>query len=871
MNEGRFEPGTRLGRYEVVDALGSGGMSRVYRATDTRLGRTVALKVLSPDPHNADVRVARFEREARAVSQLSHPHVCTLYDIAEDAGVSFLIMEYLEGETLAKRLERGPLPLSDTLRHGIEICGALAHAHRHGVVHRDVKPSNVFLTAVGAKLLDFGIAKNQRQSGTPGDETLLQLGATLTVDGALVGTVQYMAPEQLEGLPTDWRTDVFAVGLVLYEMVRGRPAFEGRSAASVIARVLSGEPEPVHVPDLRIARAFDATIARCLTKKPDDRWQSADDLRGELQWMLDVRRQSGRDGAKFPDAAASLRETAPLTRFFVEPPQDHGFVKFGTQSALSPDGRYLAFVAAGHDSVGHLWIRALEMPVARRLPDTAGAAGPFWAPDSRQIAFFTTGTLKRIGLFDDRSSVIGEVPTGTLGSGAWNTEGLIIMGSPDTGLLQLPAGGGKPVPLTLVDRARDRGHTSPQFLGDGRRFLFLLRTNDSHRAGMYLSSIDHPDQQALVVRTLFKAEYAEPGSLVFLRDRSLWAQPFDVAQGQLTGEPRLLAERVAFNEASGRASFSTSHSGVVAYHAAPTTQLVWYDRTGRRLSAIAVNDFDADPAISPDGRMAAFSMVDTHTGKRNLWAYEAAMNRLRRVTDDDSRNDLAPVWSPDGRSLAFASDRATGSFDLYATSLDDHTESLLYHAPDDLWPLDWSRDGEFLLFRRGAHFRQLWALPLRNGREPGLLVSTTPSVAVARLSPDGRWLAYVSSETGKEEVFVRAFPSGEHRVQVSHDGGAEPIWCREGRELVYLTRNGTFMAVPIRLHGNGVEPGDGAPLFRAALVGSSSLGTLARNQYDVTGDGQRLLVNVPSADPSAIPITVVVNWTKALGNSAESR
>ncbi len=839
-------------------------MSQVYRATDTRLGRTVALKILSADPHNADVRLARFEREARTISQLSHPHVCTLYDIAESAGVSFLVMEYLEGETLAKRLERGPLALSDALRHGIEVCGGLAHAHRHGVVHRDVKPSNVFLTAVGAKLLDFGIAKHHPRAGVPGDETLLHLGPTLTVDGALMGTVQYMAPEQLEGLSTDWRTDVFAVGLVLYEMATGRPAFEGRSAASVIARVLSGEPDALHVPDLRIAQAFDATIARCLAKKPDDRWQSVDDLKSELQWMLDVRR-SGRDAVAPTGPVASSREAAPLTRFFVEPPRDHAFVKFGTQSSLSPDGRYLAFVAAGQDSASHLWVRALETPVSRPLPDTAGAAGPFWSPDSRHIAFFTTGTLKKTGLFDDRSAVIGDVPIGTLGSGAWNSEGTIIVGSPDTGLFQLPAAGGRPEPLTVVDHTRDRGHTNPQFLGDARRFLFLLRTNDTHRAGMYLSSIDRPDRQTFVVRTLFKAEYAEPGSLVFLRDRSLWAQPFDIAHEQLTGEPRLLADRVAFNEASGRASFSTSHRSIVAYHAAAVTQLVWYDRGGRRLSAIAVNDFDADPAISPDGRMAAFSMVDAHTGKKNLWAYEAAMNRLRRITDDDSRNDLAPVWSPDGRYLAFASDRATGSFDLYVASLDAHTESLLYSAPADLWPLDWSRDGEFLLFRRGAHFRQLWALPLRAGRDPMLLMSSTPSVAVARLSPDGRWLAYVSSDTGKEEVFVRAFPSGEHRVQVSHDGGAEPIWSREGRELVYLTRNGTFTAVPMRIEGTTLRPGDAVPLFRAPLAGSSSVGTLARNQYDVTSDGERLLVNLPSVDPSGIPITVVVNWTKALG------
>jgi serine/threonine protein kinase len=862
------KPGTRLGRYEVHDPVGFGGMGQVYRATDTRLGRTVALKILGADPDNAGVRRARFEREARVVSQLSHPNICALYDIGEDGDVSFLVMEYLEGETLATRLERGPLPLTQALRCAIEICGALAHAHRHGLVHRDVKPSNVFLTPVGAKLLDFGIAKNHAKSGAHDDQAPFQLGSTLTVDGALVGTIQYMAPEQLEGFPTDWRTDVFAAGLVLYEMVAGRPAFEGRSAASVIARVLSGEHTPFHVVDVRIGRAFEATLARCLAKKPEDRWQSMDDLKAELQWMLDAR-SGDRITLRSPESV--LRGETPLVRFYADPPPGHTFVKFGTQATLSPDGRHLAFVASNHEpgpstSLGtgsQLWVRPLDTPVARPLPDTAGAAGPFWSPDGRHVAFFTKGTLKRIGLVDDRCAVIGDVPTGTLGSGAWNTDGTIVVGSPDTGLFQLPASGGRPVPLTRVDQARDRGHTSPQFLADGRRFLFLLRTNDAQRSGIYLSSLDHPDEQTFIVKTSFKAEYAEPGLLVFLRDRTLWAQPFDLTARKLTGDARLIAERVAFNEASGRASFSTSQEGVLAYHAAATTRLVWYDRGGRQLSAIAVNDFDANPVLSPDGRLVAFSLADAHTHKRNLWAYEIAMNRLRRLTDDDSRNDVAAVWSADGRRLAFASDRAGGRFELFVKSLDDDAESLLYSAADDLWPLDWSRDGTVLLFRRGADFRQLWALPLGGG-DPFLLASSTPSVAVARLSPDGRWLAYVSGETGKEEVFVRAFPSGDRRVQVSHGGGAEPVWCAAGSELVYLTRKGTFASVPVQFDGDVVRLGQAELLFQAALVGSSSVGTLARNQYDVTADGQRFLVNVPSADPSAIPITVVVNWVTAL-------
>jgi eukaryotic-like serine/threonine-protein kinase len=856
-------PGTRLGRYEIRDALGHGGMGHVYRAFDTRLGRTVALKILAGDTALSPVRRERFEREARAVSQLGHPHICALHDIGDYDGAAFLVMEYLEGETLAARLARGPLGLVAALRHGVEICGALAHAHRRGIVHRDVKPSNVFLTSVGAKLLDFGIAKLQSRSDADGEPLPLDLGATLTVDGALIGTVQYMAPEQLEGFPTDWRADVFAAGLLLYEMVAGRPAFAGRSAASVIARVLSGEPDPLHVPDLRITGALDATVARCLAKKPDDRWQSLDDLRGELQWMLDTCR-GGRDASRAADVSGVARDESPLVRFFVEPPPGHAFVKFGTQSALSPDGRHLAFVAATPDSGSQLWVRPLEAPIARPLPDTSGAAGPFWSPDGRQLAFFTRSGLKRIGLHDDRATVIGEAPTGTLGSGAWSGEGQIIIGSPDTGLFQLPAAGGRLVPLTRVDRALDRGHTSPQFLPDGRRFLFLLRTNDSGRSGIYVSSLDRPGEPAFLLKTAFKAEYVEPGSLLFIRDRQLWAQPFDAATARLTGEARLVARGIAFNEASGRASFTTSQHGVLAYHAAGTTQLVWYDRSGRRLSAIAVDDFDANPTISPDGRVVAFSLADPHTGTRHLWAYEMAMNRLRRLTDGASRSDVAAVWSPDGKRIALASDQGDGRFELYVRSVEDGVESRLHGGPDDVWPLDWSRDGEIILVRRGADFRQLWAVPVRSPDEASLLASSTPSVAVARLSPDGRWLAYVSGETGKEEVFVRAFPSGAARLQVSHDGGAEPIWCNGGRELIYLTRRGTFTSAAVQIDDGAVGIGPPTPLFHVPLVGSSSVGTLARNQYDVTSDGQRLLVNEPAMDPSAIPITVVVNWLKAL-------
>ena len=692
-SEAPIDPGTQLGdRYEVLDRIGSGGMGEVYRALDRRLDRIVAVKVLRADSPDPSTWRTRFEREARAISNLNHPHICALYDIGQQQGAPFLVMEHLDGETLSKRLERGSLPLDQVLRHGIDVCSALAHAHHAGFVHRDVKPSNIMLTSTGAKLLDFGIAKRRfRQQDGPLDVATAGLGATLTLAGAVVGTVQYMAPEQLEGFEADPRTDVFAVGLVLYEMATGRAAFAGRTAASVIARVLSSDPSPLELGDLSVSRTFEWTVRRCLAKPPEERWQSLEDLKSQLVWILETITSHQAERPSAPVKAAHLGDRfagwaaagvlgcalmiasaalwwqradhtpqsgSIVARFFVGPPTGHTFLNFGITSALSPDGRSLAFVATSAAGGSTLWLRPLTETTARELPDTDGAVAPFWSPDSRYVAFFTRGQLKKIEVAGARSELVGDAPPGLFGAGTWSSRGIILMSAPDTGLFQLSAAGGETVPLTKVDQDKlDRGHSNPRFLPDGRHFIFLLRSNDTERAGIYFTSVDSPQAWTRLLKLQLQAEYVDPGYLVFVRDRNLWAQPFDARRGQLTGDPTLLAERVALNSAMGRASFTASQNGVLAYHAIGSPELVWVNRTGRQTGLLDVHDFDANPAISPSGASVAFAAIDADTQKRNLWINEISLDRLRQVTGDPPANNDAPVWSPDGRRLVFASDR----------------------------------------------------------------------------------------------------------------------------------------------------------------------------------------------------------------------
>jgi len=883
-------PGIRLGPYEIVSTLGSGGMGQVYRARDTRLDRVVAIKVLPPDLTTRPDRDERFAREARAVAALSHPHICALHDFGRDNGIDYLVMEYLEGETLAERLIAGPLPLAEVLRYSIEIADALDHAHRRGFVHRDLKPANVMVTKSGAKLLDFGLAKSRPRAtflesgpSTPGAAT-----QSLTAEGTLIGTLHYMAPEQLEGREADARSDIFAFGAVLYEMATDRKAFDGQSHASVIAAILSTDPPPMKGLQPLVPPALDRIAQKCLAKDPDERWQSAHDLKTALQWTSDPDRNESRIVATparvnwrervawimcgvlllatiFAIAsrwrAASLNSAAPnrhATRFSVGPPENATLFSGGSVMALSPDGLHLALIATPSGGSPLVWIRSLDSTVARPLVNTIGATQPFWSPDSRFVAFMADGKLKKADVTS------GEVQTlcdakGT--AGTWSRSGVILFKSDITGRIErVSANGGPSTTVIGIDSTRGEVVLNwPQFLPDGRHFLYFVRSTQSDFNGIYVADFDGRERTR-VLSAESQAYYVSPGYLVFHREGTLFARRFDPASRKSTGDVALpLVDNVWFNSMTGRGVFSVSDTGVLAYRTAEDSVLSWFDREGNARGTLGPPDQYRDPAISPDGRTVAIARLDRQFGTDDIWLMDAERGSPTRFTFHPG-SDRAPVWAPQGERIAFASRRSEKA-DIYVKSTTGAAaEQLLLSLPRGVRPVDWSRDGRFLIFVQPGvdmHF-DLWALPPYPGQTPFAVLETAATEQLGQLSPDGRWLAYDSNETGTYEVYVRPFPGRTtEKWKISDRGGIEPKWRRDGRELFYLGADGRLMAVTVRTTPSFEHDAPRA-LFETGAV-SGSLGIRGRNQYDVAPDGGRFLITVLGRG-SSTPITVVLNW-----------
>jgi Tol biopolymer transport system component len=896
--------GARLGPYEVVGALGAGGMGEVYRARDTRLERTVALKVL-PSTLAADAdRRARFEREARAVSSLNHPHICTLHDIGRQDGIDFLVMEYLEGETLADRLKRGPLPTDAVLRYAVQIADALDKAHRQGVIHRDLKPGNVMLTKTGPKLLDFGLAKLQGPQLSAGSMlSALPTGEKpLTEAGTLLGTFQYMAPEQLEGKEADARTDIFAFGAVVYEMATGRRAFEGKSQASLIAAILEHDPPPMTTVQPLTPPALDRVVRTCLAKDPDERWQNAHDVMAELRWIAEgayqlgiaapvVARHRGRERLAWALAAAGLAaalgtailsrpERAPayssLVRAYVPAPAGMSFAFTGDSAGpvqISSDGTRLAFVAEDKDGQQRLWTRPVEAAAAQPLAGTEGATFPFWSADGRSLGFFAGGKLKRVDLSGGAPLALCDVRDGR--GGAWSRQGIIVFAPVARGpLFQIPDGGGEPRPVTSVDPARHTTHRWPVFLADGRHFLYLAANHDTSRPeddGLYVGSLDGGASRMLM--RSHAGALAVSGYLLFIQDSTLFAQRFDDARLGFRGEPIPVAQNVTYDRGIWRAAFDASSTGLLAYQAggAPApTQLTWFDANGKTVGAVGEKDLFFDVRLSPDGRRLAAAVGDTS----DVWIYDLVRNVRSRFSFDPT-NDTEPVWSPDGTRIAFASDRVTaprvaapggplyvgpGRFALYMKpSGGGRTEERLLESTLNQEPSDWSPDGRFLAFVQGDPTRKtredIWILPMTGERKPFPYLDTEFTEREARFSPDGRFVAYTSDESGRRDVYVTPFPEPRDKWQVSPAGGRLPIWRRDGSALYYLAPDNKLMGAAIQVRGPQVEVGTVRPLFATA----------ARRQfgaYDVSPDG-RFLINAVG-EQSAEPITLVVNWTAAL-------
>jgi Tol biopolymer transport system component len=893
---------SRLGPYEIVARVGAGGMGEVYKATDTRLGRTVAIKVLPAHVADDPALRARLEREAKAISSLNHPHICTLHDIGHQDGTDFLVMEFLEGETLANRLMQGPLPLSQALQTGIEIADALDKAHRHGVIHRDLKPGNIMLTKSGAKLLDFGLAKIHQPTGSVAVSAAPTVTSPLTGTGSIVGTFQYMAPEQLEGREADPRSDIFALGSVLYEMVTGKRAFTGATQASVIASILKDTPpaastlQPVSPPIL------DGTIATCLIKSPDDRWQTAGDVARQLK-LIQANTSPGfvargpaisdvaipptrpswkRWGAALVAVSALAVALALAIPVFLRAPGPPPLpVRFTVNTpavlnpgslAVSPDGRYIAFVA------GSLFIRAVDAVEAQPLAGTEGAVQPFWSPDSRHVAFAAKGQLQRIAVAGGPPQNLAAISGAGFGGGAWNAAGDVLFSSgPGSPIKRVAASGGQPIDVTKLEAL---AHIRPSFLPDGRHFLFVkIRSTAPGEQDVYVASLDGGEPVQVSSGTA-RAIYVAPGYLVFNRGGMLMAQSFDVDRFAVAGEPVRIADGIAVGQDGLAAGFSVSPAGVLAYAPGGPTgttlhRLTWYARDGRSLGTVGESGDYGDVAIAPDGRRIAVHFHEEPQGG-NLWLWDVGRELFSQFTFDRSHN-IVPIWSPDSASILFASNRGGTIFNLYrkaatgATTEERVLESKISNIPE-AWT---GHHGGVVLFANGGPGLTdwtIWQLPLAGAQAAAQLKPANPTEFLSEFSPDGRWIAYAALEPGAPgQVYVRSYPGLNGPWRISTGGGLHPRWSPDGRELYFINAQGTaLMAAAITTDGTSVSASTPRVVTKTRVrINHYPGGT----PYDVAPDGRLLVIEVVAPEPApgggsnTSSFTVVLNFLSGLATA----
>ena len=888
---------TKLGPYEIVAAIGAGGMGEVYRARDARLDRDVAIKVLPRHLSSSPELRQRLEREAKAISQLAHPHICTLYDIGHQDGTDYLVMELLEGETLAQRLTKGALPLEQVLRIGAEIASALDAAHRKAVVHRDLKPGNVILTKTGAKLLDFGLAKSTALLDS--DPSAVTISQPLTSKGMIVGTFQYMSPEQLEGKEADTRTDIFALGAVLYEMATGKRAFDGSSRASLIVSIMASHPRPISEIQPTSPPALDRLIRKCIAKDPDQRWQSAADIADELRWVAeggsqasvsDVVHSVHRARARFWKSCAILflvaKASLVLFYFFVirgghdarvvwssiSIPDGATLVPSGDLGgpvAMSPDGSAMAFTASSGGQQ-RLWVRALDSATARLLPGTEGAMWPFWSGDSRSIGFFAKEKLYTISAAGGPALSLCAAAGGR--GGTWNRDGVILF-APEfqSGLFRVPANGGTPQPVTTVDVTKHTSHRWPTFCPDGEHFLYLAIVHGAAQTetnAVYLGSL-RDGESKLVMRGGANAMLASD-HLLYTRENTLLASRFDLNNARLLGEPSIIASEVGYDVSIWRSAFSVSNNGILAFHVGNSggaIQMQRFDRNGKELGPIGTPDNFGGASISPDGKRVMASITGVET---DLWVYDVARGAKSRITFESGSN-LSPVWSPDGRDIIYANLRFAvpdAPRKLCRRPSTGGDVEVLLSSPDEVWPSSWSRDGKYLFFSKGKYVGgtpcDIWVLPLSGEREASPFLNQPFVEEGAELSPDGAWVAYASERSGRKEVYVApsnlstgdAPPGGTPKRgghwQVSIQGGIAPKWSPDGRELFYLANNGKITSVKISTSADGVSVEEATELFSANVPS-------AVDPFDLSRDGEWFVV-LTNVGYSTAPITLVTNW-----------
>jgi serine/threonine protein kinase/Tol biopolymer transport system component len=889
--------GTKLGPYEIQSPLGAGGMGEVYRGTDTRLDRAVAIKVLASHLSSSPELRQRMEREGRAISSLNHPHICHLYDVGSQDGTDYLVMEFLQGETLAERLRKGALPLNEIYKIAIAIAEALAVAHRQGIVHRDLKPGNIMLTQGGAKLMDFGLAKPlglQNTGAGSGSVPSFTAAATLsgpsplsplTTAGSIIGTIQYMSPEQIEGKEADARSDIFAFGAVLYEMAAGKRPFEGKSQISLASSILEKDPEPISSLKPNAPAAFEHIVTTCLQKSPEDRFQSAHDIKLELAWVAaDRLAASATNAVSLPSsssprlkerigwaaaviAAMVLGAAAGMFLFHQANPArairtvinapDKTSLNLTSDRAgapvLSPDGTSIAFAATGADGKAALWVRPMNTLEAHILPGTEDAIFPFWAPNGHALGFFANGKLKTIDLDGGTAQVVTDAQLGR--GGAWGPDDIILYSAnPVSAMMRVSASGGSPVALTKIDVTQHTSHRWPFFLPDGKHFLYLAMNHDPARAAnntLYYASIDGRDNRALF-RSQSNAVYAA-GYLLFARGDVLMAQPFDPANGKLSGEPQSLAKGVMNDVSTWHMDVSASGDGLLVFGSAGSAdlELVWMDRNTKQTSTIGEKFTNLQFAnISPQGDRVALQI---DAGVNDIWVLDLSRGVRTRLTFGPIAN-TSPVWSPDGKWIAYTSNRV-GRFGLYRKHADGSGgEEILFSDDQQCLASSWSPDGKYLIYTKVPKDggSEIWALPLVGERTPSLVLK---GGMLGQISPDGRWLTYTSSESGPIEVYVVSFGGGQGKWQVSSNGGNLPQWSKDGKELYYMDQTYNLVAVP-------VAESSGALQFGAA---KNLIPTWSAPQvfYDVTRDGKKILIDRVSQLVSQ-SVTVISNFTAEL-------
>jgi serine/threonine protein kinase/Tol biopolymer transport system component len=883
-----FMIGIRFAHYEITSHLGSGGMGEVYQAIDSSLGRSVAIKFL-PEAFTQDSdHIARFQREARVLASLNHPHIAAIHGLEESGGRNFLVMELVEGETLQERLTRGPIHVDEALPIAKQIAEALEAAHEKGIIHRDLKPANIKLTTDGkVKVLDFGLAKafGDEKGADLSNSPTLSMAATGA--GTILGTAAYMSPEQTKGQMLDRRTDMFSFGAVLYEILTAQQAFPGPTVGDILAAVIRAEPDWNRLPS-ETPPGIRRLLRRCLQKDRNRRLKEAGDARIEIEearaepeltsavgratasrrrerfaWILSAVLLIGMAVA----VTQALRPSSGLRplRLSIVPPAGTTFTSMDISGmphfAMSPDGSRLAFVASAPGARPQLWVQQLESGAAQPLPGTDDARGPFWAPDSRSLAFYARGKLKKVPLDGTVPQDLTDVAVDVT-SGAWNADGIIVFdATAGDGLFRISAEGGAVTPATKLDAARGEvTHRWPQFLPDGRRFIFYVRSTIQANSGVYVGSIDS-GEKTQVLPSIANAVYARSGHLLFEQAGNLMVQAFDATAGVLRGQPSAFGDQVSSVPGPSYLSLSIGADGTMAYWSgqAATTELLWFDRNGRPLGNSGSARPYQSPALSPYARSLLIT-EQISPARADLWHIDLSSGVPSRLTFPIGAFSFGRfgIWSPDGKEIVYSSIDTDGLhlYQMAPSGGDPKLLSLGPSAPSVFFPDDWSHDGRWLVYNVVAKTAwDIWAFSFVD-RKSRPILEEPYSQLQGRLSPDGRWLAYASDESGNWEVYVQPFPEGRSKRLVSSGGGSQPLWRGDGKELFYVAADNRLVAVPIR-GTDTFEVGVSQPLFATRIP---EVLAPYRTNYAVSSDGQRFLVNslTPQAAPAAI--TIAVDW-----------